>query len=206
MIKNSWFFSKIYAVREIKTSGHDFCVEFYLVIKVSADPWVGMSVWRQRPTFPMLVLSAQTYLQFHKNFMSKSINIVMSTGTSKQAGLAVVNFLFRLRVFFFSSHFVFFLPILLACRLLCCLMDFIQFFFMPFVVMIAVCCQSHKNLNRSIKSPPTTALENIKSWRKYQTLCIYFSFDSTFWESANKTKESRLSSFKVIPDISTKET
>lgn len=45
-------------------------------------------------------------------------------------------------------------------------------FFMPFVVMIAVCCQSHKNLNCSIKSPPTTALENIKSSGSIR-LCVF---------------------------------
>lgn len=91
---------KIYAVR-------DQNVWPWLLLRLlSRDKGVGCSMRRcgvgleQRQTFPMLVLSAQTYLQFHKNFTSESINIVISMGTSKQAGLVerkkVVNFLFRI--------------------------------------------------------------------------------------------------------------
>lgn len=110
----------------------------------------------------MLVLSVQTYLQFHKKFMSVSINIVI-TGTSKQTHRSggtkkVVNFLFRLLLlesFLFSSFRSF-------QRVVYCAVWWTSYKFFT----IAVCCQSHKNLNCSIKSPPTTttALKNIKSW------------------------------------------
>lgn len=64
-------------------------------------------------------------------------------------------------------------------------------------VMIAVCCQTHKNLNCSIKSPLSRGMKALKA-RKYQT-CVYFTFDSMLW---NK-KETDCDFFKVFSFSST---